>query len=252
MARLAAALALAAAVAPGSASAGASPCRIEAGVLVAAAEVGGLVGDFIIDVGATEGVLDATAASGAGYDAASHASLRARLAGGGLAAAPFAVEPLDARTRAFPTPIAGVIGAGSLPGGVIELRGPDCRVSFTRAPFAGTRLASLPLVPGDGPPRVWAMVSDGVSERRLRILVATGVGGLSLDPASARIEGPPGSTSAPLASLALGAARIGAAKARLIPLEGAEARIGADILSRYDVRLDLKRRRLDLYGRGVR
>ncbi|HKR87047.1 MAG TPA: hypothetical protein VJS38_02640, partial [Phenylobacterium sp.] len=120
-------LLLAASLWPPTAWAGETRCWFESGVLVTPAEVMGIAGDYVLDTGAAHTLLADTPAQGAGYAQTALVG-EVRLAGLNLQGRPVAVTKLDARLRALPTPVAGVIGADVLAGRVVDVRFAPCRV----------------------------------------------------------------------------------------------------------------------------
>ena len=171
-----AALAFALAVlAPAVARAGESACWFEQGVLVAPASIAGLAGDYILDTGTPTTQLHETKAQAAGMVETAQTG-EIRIAGLTLPARPFAVADLDARTYAFPTPIAGVIGADLLSNYVVDVSFAPCRVviyPLRQAPrFASA--AVVPLKTIDGVATARAAVSDGPRAFAADFVVATG------------------------------------------------------------------------------
>ena len=114
--------------APG-ARAAASGCWFERGVVVVPAAVAGIAGDYILDTGSATTQIHETRAQMAGITEAT-LSGEVRLAGMRWPDRPVQVVDLDARTYAFPTPIAGVIGADMLSGYVVDLAVSPCRVAI--------------------------------------------------------------------------------------------------------------------------
>ncbi|WP_312165846.1 hypothetical protein [Phenylobacterium sp.] len=170
-----AALALAVALAPAAAQAGETACWYERGVVVAPASIAGLAGDYILDTGSPVTQLHETKAQAAGLvDPAQRGPIR--IAGLTLPDRPFAVADLDARTYAFPTPIAGVIGADLLSAYVVDVSFAPCKVSIYphgKAPRLAAG-AALPLHTRDGVATAHAAVSDGPRALAGDFVVATG------------------------------------------------------------------------------
>lgn len=170
------ALALAAALAAAPAARAAeAPCWFENGVVVVAAEVAGIAGDFILDTGQPATQLAETQAQGAGFEATALTG-DIRLAGLTLAAQPVAVADIDVRTGLFPTPIAGVIGSDSLKGLVLDVSPVPCRIGLWR-PGQSPRLkavANLPITWVAGRPTIPATVSDGTGGQEVALVVSTG------------------------------------------------------------------------------
>ncbi|WP_421934684.1 hypothetical protein [Phenylobacterium sp.] len=253
MKRLLALTALWLAPAPAQAAA----CWYEHGVIVVPASVAGIAGDYILDTGSPVTQLHETRAQMEGLPPAFRAEVRV----GGLRRAdrPVVVADLDARTYAFPTPIAGVIGADVLAGRVVDVDFAPCRVEIWpagRAPrFRAER--SLRLRLAGGAPVVDAAVADGPRTALGGFVVSTGLdGAVRLDAALASVPGakaedvaPYGARRARLRALSLAGALFENLPAGLAPpVEGAVGAVGAPILSRWRLRFDLARGRL-LLGR---
>jgi hypothetical protein len=141
--------------------AGDAACWFENGVVVVGAEVMGVSGDYILDTATPHTVLADSLANAAGF---AETALRGevRLAGVALKDRPVAVEVVDLRTGALPTPIAGIIGADILRGFVLDVDFTPCRVRLSpraNGRFAAT--ASLPMTWVAGRPVVRAAVADG-------------------------------------------------------------------------------------------
>lgn len=154
---LGAALALIAA----PACAGEAACWFENGVVVVGAEVMGVSGDYILDTATAHTVLAASQAQAAGFAEAALVG-QVRLAGVALKDQPVAVEAVDLRTGALPTPIAGIIGADVLKSFVLDVDFAPCRVRlYRRATTRFPARASLPMAWVAGRPVVRAAVADG-------------------------------------------------------------------------------------------
>ena len=144
------------------AQAGTTRCWFEGGVLVVPAAVLGVAGDYVLDTGAPHTLMADTQAQGAGYGE-TELNGEVRLAGVSLQDRPVQVATLDARLRALPTPVAGVIGADMLAGRVLDVAFAPCRVALYpagRAPPFG-RATTLPLAWRDGRPVIGAAAADG-------------------------------------------------------------------------------------------
>jgi hypothetical protein len=154
---LGAALALIAA----PAVAGEAACWFENGVVVVGAEVMGVSGDYILDTATPRTVLADSQAQTAGF-AETALKGEVRLAGVALKDRPVAVEVVDLRTGALPTPIAGIIGADVLKGFVLDVDFKPCRVRLSRR-GAGRfpTAASLRMTWVAQRPVVRAAVADG-------------------------------------------------------------------------------------------
>jgi len=163
------------ALAPALAHAGETACWYEQGVVVAPASIAGLAGDYILDTGTATTQLHETKAQGAGMvEPAQRGAVS--IAGLTLADRPFAVVDLDARTHAFPTPIAGVIGADLLSAYVVDVSFAPCKVAIHplgKAPRFAAGIA-LPLKRQDGVATARAAVSDGPRALAGDFVVATG------------------------------------------------------------------------------
>jgi hypothetical protein len=249
---------LAAGLPPLAAQAGESRCWFEGGVLVAPAEVMGLAGDYVLDTGAPHTLMAETQAQGAGFG---ETELRGdvRLAEVTLHDRPVQVAKLDARLRALPTPVAGVIGADILAGQVLDVRFAPCRVALHAAgkapPFAHT--LTLPLRWREGRPVTAAAVADGRHAWTGDFVLATG----SDTPVRLRDD----LADAPGAARRADLYPYGGARPRLRalsfagdlfeePPSGLAARsefdaageIGAPVLARYRLRFDFARGELQL------
>lgn len=184
-------VALLTALAAYPARAGVTRCWLDQGVVVVPATVAGASGDYILDTGAAHTALHETRAQSEGYAAASLTG-EVRLAGLRLENEAIAVADLDARTWAFPTPIAGVIGADILSHYVVDVRFAPCQVRLSipgRAPpmRGGARIA---FALAGIVPAVTAAVSDGPRALPGPIVLATGADtGLRLSTAQAGAPG---------------------------------------------------------------
>lgn len=152
----------AALLAAGPARAGETACWFEEGTLVVPAEVAGAAGDYILDTGTARTLLHETRAQAEGF-AGTALTGDVRLAGLLVKDRPVAVEAIDARTYAHPTPIAGVIGADVLSGFVLDVSYAPCRVALHppgKAPAIREGL-SLPMGRSGDLPLAAASASDG-------------------------------------------------------------------------------------------
>jgi hypothetical protein len=158
------------------ARAGTTRCWIDQGVVVVPAMVAGVAGDYILDTGAAATQLHETRAQSEGFTATSLTS-DVGLAGLTLPGRAIAVVDLDARTYAFPTPIAGVIGSDVLAGLVLDVSFSPCRVGLwskgREPPFA--RAHALPMTLSQGRPLVAAGVADGVRAKLGLFVPSTGL-----------------------------------------------------------------------------
>lgn len=235
------------------ASAQAAACRLDHGVVVVPASVAGVAGDYILDTGSPTTQLHETRAQMAGLPPAFAGGVRIdRLR---LADRPVVVVDLDARTYAFPTPIAGVIGADILSAYVVDVSFAPCRVSIWpvgKAPrFHADTFLTMRLI--DGRPVVTAAVADGPRTAVGGFVVATGLDSATrLDEALASVPGagaldvaPYGPRRAALRALSLAGELFEALTAGLQPpVEGAIGAVGPPVLSRWSLRFDFPRGRL--------
>jgi hypothetical protein len=142
--------------------AGEAACWFEGGVVVVAAEVMGVPGDYILDTATPHTQLADSQAQTAGFAETALVG-EVRLAGVVVTGRPVAVEVLDLRTGALPTPIAGVIGADVLKAYVVDVSFAPCRVTLSlagQAPRFGAA-RSLPMGWVADRPVVAAAVADG-------------------------------------------------------------------------------------------
>lgn len=236
----------------------AAACWFEQGVVVIPAQVAGVAGDYILDTGAPATLLHETRAQMVGH---AETALRGevRVAGLRLADRPIAVADLDARTYAFPTPIAGVIGADVLAGRVVDVDFAPCRVEIWPAGRAPRFRAekSLRLRVAGGAPVVDAAVADGPRTAVGGFVVSTGLdSAVRLDAALASVPGakaedvaPYGARRARLRALSLAGELFENLPAGLTPgVDGAVGAVGPPVLARWRLRLDFARGRL-LLGR---
>lgn len=159
----------------GVAWAGEAACWYEQGVLVIPASVAGLAGDYILDTGSPATLLHETKGQMAGYETPAQRG-EVRIAGVTLPDRPFTVTDLDSRTAAFPTPIAGVIGADVLGAYVVDVSFAPCRVSIRlpREAPAFRMDATLPLRADRVQAAGRAIVSDGTRAFGADFAIATG------------------------------------------------------------------------------
>ncbi|MBS0335010.1 MAG: hypothetical protein JSS35_19745 [Proteobacteria bacterium] len=240
------------------ARAGAARCWYENRVVVVGAEVMGVTGDFILDPATPQTQLADSQAEAAGF-AETALTGPVRLAGVTVREAPVAVRTLDLRTGALPTPVAGVIGADVLKGFILDVDFRPCRIRLSRPgrapPFHSLRTLQLAWVAGR--PVVRAAVSDGPH---------TASGGFSVGVgADTEVRVSDAAAAAPGAAKPKEAYPYGVLRPRLrafsfagglvenLPsgLVAAEdpalvGQIGAPILSRFRLRLDLAGNRLML------
>ncbi len=224
--------------------AGETACWFENGAVVAPAAIGGIAGDYVIDLSAPHTLLHVDVAQGAGFvDTA--LTLPVRLAGRRIEAAPIAVRNLDYRAVGFSTPITGVIGADILNRYGLTLDFSPCRLRLDRPGRAPRgRKGGWPVTMVGGVPTILAAASDGFKS------VA---GPFALDTASAggvrtrgAADGPRQKPAGTLSGLSLdGALRqnLPAVVAGDLP-DGVVGAIGVRVLAAYRLRLDPKALRL--------
>lgn len=173
------------------AQAGEVACWYEEGVVVAPASIAGLAGDYIIDTGAPETLLHETKGQMAGYLTPAQRG-DVEIAGLDLPDRPFTVTDLDSRTAAFPTPIAGVIGADVLSAYVVDVSFAPCRIAIRPAAEARGFLSSLvlPFQDARALPTARATVSDGTRVFGGDFLLSTGAdAAIRLDTRLASVPG---------------------------------------------------------------
>jgi hypothetical protein len=236
--------------------AGEAACWFEGGVIVVGAEVMGVPGDYILDTASPHTQLADSQAETAGYAETALVG-EVRLAGVVARGRPVAVEVLDLRTGALPTPIAGVIGADVLKDYVVDVSFAPCRVALRpagRAPrFAAS--ASLPMGWVAERPVVAAAVSDGPHAFAGAFTPATGADtGLRLSDAVANVARaakpkelyPYGVYRPRLRALSFAGVLAENLPAGLMKAEDPRltGQIGAPILSRYRLRFDFPAGRL--------
>ena len=228
----------------GPAVAGQTACWFENGAVIVPAAIGGLAGDYVLDLSAPRTLLHIDVAQGAGYvDTA--LSLPVRVAGQTVEAAPIAVQSLDYRAVGFSTPITGVIGADILDRYVVTLDFAPCRLTLERPEAAtGGRTGALRVAMVGGVPTVVAAASDG----------RKGVSGpFALDTASGggvrargAADGPRQKPAGTLRGLSLGGTLrqdLPAVVAGDLP-DGVVGALGVEVLSAYRLRLDPQALRL--------
>ena len=250
-------LALAAAlVSTSAAHAGETRCWLDRGVLVVPAAFGALAGDYILDLSSPNSVLHVDVALGKGIETP-QTTAPLRLAGE-TAPATFDVASLDARSLGLPSTIEGLIGADALARYVVDVRFNPCRIRLWRARAPRLHaIATLPLEMADGVPTVPATISDGRTALAGRFAVDTGAAAVRLSSKVAALARAPAKGVDPASRLdppgrldALGLAgevdrRLPAALEDDLPpaITGA---IGTAAWSRYDLRIDMRRGRLQL------
>ncbi|MEJ2816974.1 hypothetical protein [Caulobacter sp. CCG-8] len=228
----------------GPRGAGETACWFENGAVVAPAAIGGIAGDYVIDLSAPRTLLHVDIAQRAGFTDTA-LTLPVRLAGRTVEAAPIAVQSLDYRAVGFSTPIAGVIGADILDRYAVTLDFSPCRLRLERPGSASRgRKGGLPVTVVGGAPTVVAAASDGLK----------GVSGpFALDTASnggvrvrGAADGPRQKPAGTLRALSLdGTLRenLPAVRAGDLP-DGVVGALGVQVLAGYRLRLDPGPRRL--------
>lgn len=250
MSRSALPLAALLALAATPAFAGEAACWFENGVVVVGAEVMGVPGDYILDTASPHTQLADSQAQTAGY-AETALSGEVRLAGVVATGRPVAVEVLDLRTGALPTPIAGVIGADVLRDYVVDVSFAPCRVALRRAGHAPRfrTTTSLPMGWIADRPVVAAAVADGPHAFAGAFTPATGADtGLRLSDAVAQVAHaqkpkelyPNGVYRPRLRALSFAGALTENLPAGLMKAEdpGLTGQIGAPLLRSYRLRFD--------------
>jgi hypothetical protein len=236
--------------------AGEAACWFEGGVLVVGAEVMGVPGDYILDTASPHTQLADSQAQTAGFAETALVG-EVRLAGVVARGRPVAVEVLDLRTGALPTPIAGIIGADVLRDYVVDVSFAPCRVALRpagHAPRFGAA-ASLPMGWTAGRPVVAAAVADGPHAFAGAFAPATGADtALRLSDAVAKVAGAPkprelypyGVYRPRLRAFSFAGALSENLPSGLMKAEdpGLTGQIGAPILSRWRLRFDFPAGRL--------
>jgi hypothetical protein len=245
---------------PAAARAGETACWYEQGVIVAPASIDGLAGDYIVDTGSPVTQLHETKAQAAGLvEPAQRGPVR--IAGLTLPDRPFAIADLDARTYAFPTPIAGVIGADLLSGYVVDVSFAPCKVAIYprgKAPRFATG-AALRLSTEDGVATARAAVSDGPRALSGQFVVATGsdtsvrvAQGLASVPGAAKPEDllPYGERRARLRAASFAGILFENIDGGLVANPQGAGVLGAPLLARWRLRFDFPGHRLVLAPAG--
>lgn len=243
--------------AAGPVRAGETRCWLDNGAVVVPALLGDVAGDFILDLSAPQSQLHLTTAQSSGLDDAAETQGAVTLAGERLPAR-LAIVNLDDRSWDFPTGINGVLGADLLAGYIVDLAFAPCRLTLRRRAPAERALAALPVRMVGGVPTLEARVFDGKRARSGAFAIDTGAAGVRIAAAAARFsrlsakvdplsrDHPP----ARLAALVL-AGRVFQDQPAALQTgapDGLLGGIGTDIWSRYRLRLDLRRGRLQLFA----
>lgn len=127
--------------------------------MVAPASVAGIAGDYLIDPSAPKTLIHETRAQSEGI-ADTELTAPVRVAGLTLKALPVRVVDLDFRAPGFDTPIAGIIGADALAGQVVDLDFAPCSVRIHGPGGRRLRGRTIPLTLVGGVPTLRAAVSD--------------------------------------------------------------------------------------------
>lgn len=233
----------------------AQPCWFENGAVVVPASVAGVAGDYLIDPSAPVTLLHDTRAQAAGFEATT-LSARVRVGGQVLDGVAVQVSNLDARSAAFATPIAGVLGADLLSRYVVDIDYQPCLIRFSlpgQAPRFPAAL-TLPLSLTNGTPTLPAAVTDGRHVRSGRFALDLSAGAVLRLPGAAP-ERPTKADLGPRNS-ARGRIRAFSFAGRLVEepsvslasdldpaLAGA---VGNGLWSHYRLRIDLGRAKLSL------
>lgn len=235
----------------GPAVAGQTACWFENGAVVAPAAIGGLAGDYVIDLSAPQTLLHETAAQRGGF-AETALSLPVLVAGQQTPATAVVVKDLDYRGVGFVTPITGVIGADILDRYVVTLDFAPCRLRLeplgTPSGAAGDpiRVAMV-----GGVPTVVAAASDGLKGVFGPFALDTASGGGVR--ARGAADGPRQKPAGTLRALSLdGTLRqdLPAVVAGDLP-QGVVGALGVQVLAAYRLRLDPKALRLWLTPAAV-
>lgn len=253
---LAASLISAGISAGGAARAGETACWVDRGVLVVPAAFGDVAGDFILDLSAPRSLLHVDVALGDGIETP-QTTATLRLAGE-TAPATLQVASLDGRSLGLPSTVVGLIGADVLARYVVDIRFAPCRVTLWRGRAPPLHaIATLPIELTDGVPAIPASISDGRTALAGRFAVDTGTAAVRLSGRVAALSRAPAKGVDPASRLdpparldALGLAgdtqrRLPAALADDLPPTLAGS-VGTAAWSRYEVRIDLRRSRLQL------
>lgn len=236
--------------------AGEARCWFENGVIVVGAEVMGVPGDYILDTATPHTLLADSQAQTAGFSETALTG-EVRLAGVTARGRPVAVEALDLRTGALPTPIAGVIGADVLRSYVLDVSFAPCRIAIWR-PGRAPRFAArtiLPMAWVADRPVVQAAAADGPHALAGAFAPATGADtAVRLSDALARTPGagktkelyPYGVLRPRLRAFSFAGGLWENLPAGLVAAEdpGLAGQIGAPLLARYRLRFDFPAGRL--------
>jgi hypothetical protein len=247
---------LAACLIAGPTRAGTTRCWFDGGAIVVPAAFGDIAGDFILDASAARSVLHVTVAGAAGIEGD---SARASLRLAGLRRDGFVMRIADVGDRegGLVTGLAGIIGADALAGEVIDIETVPCRVRIAPRAAPLAHAVRLPLRRIGGIVAVRAAISDGAASRAGWFAIDTGRWGARIADASLTRPPPPdaGETPARLRALSVAGALFEQTPAGLMAAAppGLAGAIGEAAWSRWRMRLDLRRGRLELgAARGAR
>jgi hypothetical protein len=233
-------------------------CWYENQVIVIGAQVMGVAGDYILDPATPRTVLADSQAEAAGF---AETALKGpvRLAGVTRRYIAVAVERLDLRTGGLPTPVTGVIGADVLKGLVLDVDFRPCRIRLSPPGKAGAfrALRTLPLAWAAGRPVVQAAVSDGPHAAAGGFSLGVGADtAVRVSDAGAVVPGaakpkeayPYGVLRPRLRAFSFAGGLVENLPAGLIAAEDPAlvGQIGAPLLSRFRLRLDLASEQLML------
>jgi hypothetical protein len=236
---------------PALAAAAPLACWYEHGVIVVPAKVAGAAGDYILDTAAPRTELHDTRAQGMGLSGDATQG-EVDIGGFSFPDRSLAIVSQDARTYAFPTPIAGVIGADVLGAVIVEVDFRPCRVELQAPaddPAPRTRSQAQNLQWVAGRPVMWAALSDGATARRILVAPSTGLdAAVRLAPGEVAGMAEPESLApyetgrAELRALSLGGVLFEKLKAGL---NGDEiSAVGPDVLQHWRLRFDFPAGRL--------
>jgi hypothetical protein len=232
----------------GPAMAGQTACWFENGAVIVPAAIGGLAGDYVLDLSAPRTLLHETAAQRGGF-AETALTLPVDVAGQRVEAAPVVVQDLNYRSVGFFSPITGVIGADILDRYVLTLDFAPCRLSLERPKIspgaaAAGQVGALRVVMVGGVPTVVAAASDGLKGVSGPFALDTASGGGVR--ARGAADGPRQKPAGTLRALSLdGTLRqdLPAVIAGDLPV-GVVGALGVEVLSAYRLRLDPQALRL--------
>jgi hypothetical protein len=228
----------------GPAMAGQTACWFENGAVIVPAAIGGLAGDYVLDLSAPHTLLHIDIAQGDGH-LETALTLPVQLAGQRVEAAPIVVQSLDFRAVGFSTPIIGVMGADILDRYVVTLDFAPCRLTLERPETAAAgHGGALRVAMVGGVPTILAAASNGLKGVSGPFALDTASGGGVR--ARGAADGPRQKPAGTLRALSLnGTLRqdLPAVVAGDLP-DGVVGALGVEVLSAYRLRLDPKTLRL--------